>query len=74
MQMFFEWYNAEHYHSGIAMMTPANVHTGKADGVCRKRQAVLATAHKAHPERFVKGVPQVRGVPEEVWINKPAAA
>lgn len=74
MQTFFEWYNAEHYHSGIAMMTPANVHTGKADGVCRKRQAILVAAHKAHPERFVKGVPQVRGIPEEVWINKPDAA
>jgi len=74
MQTFFEWYNAEHYHSGIAMITPADVHTGKADEVCRKRKAVLVAAHKAHPERFVKGVPQVRGVPEEVWINKPAAA
>ena len=74
MQRFFEWYNAEHYHSGIAMMTPADVHTGNADEVCQKRQVVLAAAHKAHPERFVKGVPQVRGVPEEVWINKPVAA
>ena len=74
MRTFFEWYNAEHRHSGIAMMTPADVHTGKADEVCRKRQVVLEAAHKAHPERFVKGAPQVRRVPAEVWINKPDAA
>lgn len=74
MQTFFDWYNYEHRHSGIAMMTPAEVHTGKADEVRRKRQAVLDIAHKAHPERFVKGAPKARGVPEEVWINKPVAA
>ena len=27
---WFEWYNHEHCHSGIAMLTPADVHTGKA--------------------------------------------
>lgn len=74
MQAFFEWYNTEHRHSGIAMMTPADVHAGKAEAVRKKRQIVLDIAYKAHPERFVKGVPQARGVPEEVWINKPDVA
>ena len=74
MRAFFQWYNSEHRHSGIAMMTPDEVHTGKADEVRRKRQAVLDAAYEAHPERFVKGGPQARGVPEEVWINKPNAA
>ena len=72
MQTFFQWYNTEHRHSGIAMVTPIEVHNGQADEVCRKRQVVLAAAHKAHPERFVKGVPKLRAVPKEVWINKPA--
>lgn len=35
--------------------------------------AVHAAAHAAHPERFVKGQPKARPVPQEVWINKPAA-
>jgi putative transposase len=74
MRAFFQWYNNEHRHSGIAMMTPMEVHTGKADEVRRKRQAVLDAAHAEHPERFVKRAPQARGVPEEVWINKPNAA
>lgn len=74
MQAFFEWYNTEHRHSGIAMMTPADVHAGKAEAVRKKRQIVLDIAYKAHPERFVKGAPQARGVPEEVWINKPDVA
>ncbi len=56
------------------MMTPEEVHTGKAGEVHRKRQAVLDAAYKAHPERFVKGGPQARGIPEEVWINQPNAA
>jgi len=71
MRAFFDWYNHEHYHSGIAMMTPSSVHTGQADEFCEKRHTVLMTAYKAHPERFVKGPPRVRNVPSEVWINKP---
>ena len=27
---FFPWYNEAHYHSGIAMLTPATVHRGLA--------------------------------------------
>jgi putative transposase len=74
MRAFFQWYNTEHRHSGIAMMTPEAVHTGRADEVRQQRQSVLDAAYKAHPERFVKGRPQARAVPEEVWINKPKAA
>jgi len=74
LRAFFQWYNTEHRHSGIAMMTPEQVHTGKAGEVQCKRQAVLDAAYQKHPERFVKGPPQARAVPEEVWINKPEAA
>lgn len=74
MRAFFRRYNTEHRHSGIAMMTPADVHTGRAGEVQSKRQAALDAAYQKHPERFVKGAPQARGVPEEVWINKPKAA
>jgi putative transposase len=74
MRSFFQWYNTEHRHSGIAMMTPLDVHTGRSDDVRNNRQAVLDAAYQKHPERFVKGAPRARGVPEEVWINKPEAA
>jgi len=74
MRAFFEWYNTEHRHSGIAMMSPQSVHTGQADALCDKRQQVLTEAYHATPERFVNGPPRVRRVPSEVWINKPKEA
>ena len=38
---FFAWYNNEHRHTGLALMTPAMVHHGFADQVTEKRQKVL---------------------------------
>lgn len=68
---FFPWYNHEHRHSGIGLMTPAMVHCGKAEQVSSQRQAVLASAFDAHPERFVRGIPMPPSLPEAAWINKP---
>jgi putative transposase len=71
VRSFFEWYNHEHRHTGLALMTPAMVHDGLADQVTEKRQQVLQAAYEAHPERFVKGVPIPPQLPQEVWINPP---
>ena len=49
---FFAWYNCEHHHSGIAMLTPDVVHHGYAERVQEQRRVVLAAAYAAHPERF----------------------
>lgn len=68
---FFAWYNTEHRHSGIAMITPEHVHYNTHQELIEKRIKMLAGAWKHHPERFVKGKPVVKDVPEEVWINKP---
>ena len=54
---FFNWYNAEHRHSGLAMLTPRDVHFGLVEQRLAKRTAVLAAAYAAHPERFPRGVP-----------------
>ena len=35
-QGFFAWYNWEHYHSGIAHLTPGVVHYGKAEQCLKK--------------------------------------
>ena len=70
-QEFFHWYNHEHYHSGIAMLTPAMVHYGSADNVLAKRQQVLDAAYDAHPERFVSKPPTPPRQPNAVWINPP---
>ena len=70
-QLFFSWYNDEHRHSGIGLLTPAMVHYGQADDIFQKRQLVLDAAYLAHPERFVRWPPKPLSIPKEVWINKP---
>jgi putative transposase len=70
-QDFFGWYNFEHRHSGIALLTPADVHYGRADQVIAARATVLDGAFARHPERFVSKPPTPPRLPEQVWINKP---
>jgi putative transposase len=65
----------QHHHSGLGLLTPADVHHGLAVGLAAQRVAmratVLATAYAAHPERFPGGLPQPPAYPTEVWINPP---
>jgi len=70
-QGFFRWYNHEHYHSGIALLTPFMVHYGLARAVLAGRQQTLDAAYTAHPERFVGKPPSPLALPEAVWINPP---
>jgi putative transposase len=69
---FFGWYNQEHHHSGIALLTPEVVHYGKAGPVLAARQEVLLAVYQQHPERFVRGVPRTAELPKAAWINPPA--
>lgn len=68
---FFPWYNTEHYHSGIAMVTPKDLHYGRAQKIIDARAGVLVAAHAAHPERFVRKPPVPQPLPTAVWINPP---
>ena len=68
---FFAWYNQDHRHSGIALLTPETVHYGRAAIVQQTRGIVLADAYASHPERFVKRPPVPLPLPQAVWINKP---
>jgi putative transposase len=68
---FFAWYNTEHRHGGLSMLTPEDVHYGRARSVLDQRRKVLAAAFKDHPERFVRGVPTPKPLPDAVWINPP---
>ncbi len=68
---FFPWYNGEHRHSGIGLMTPASVHHGLANAVHAERASVLDAAYAARPERFVRRPPTPPPVPVAAWINKP---
>jgi putative transposase len=68
---FFAWYNDEHRHSGIGLVTPAQRHSGEDKLVYERRQIVLEQFYKQFPERFVHGLPSPPTLPKEVWINKP---
>jgi putative transposase len=68
---FFHWYNHDHHHTALGLMTPATIHYGQAQWVTEQRQQVLQVAYAAHPERFVRGEPKPPSLPEEVWINRP---
>jgi putative transposase len=70
-QDFFAWYNDDHHHSGLGLLTPHDVHFGLAAQRLATRADVLATAYAAHPERFPAGRPAPAAAPTKVWINPP---
>ena len=68
---FFPWYNREHRHAGIAMLTPGDVHHGRAERILEQRHRTLHDARTRHPERFVHGPPKPQTLPHKVRINPP---
>ena len=68
---FFSWYNQEHRHAGIGLMTPLSVHYGHAKEIREGRARVLASAYRRTPERFVRRPPRPPALPTAAWINKP---
>jgi putative transposase len=70
-QEFFTWYNTDHHHSAIGLMTPQVVHYGLAQEVFKAREKVLLAAYETHPERFVRKVPVPLALPQAPWINPP---
>lgn len=73
-QTFFPWYNKEHRHTGISLLTPEVVHHGEAGEVLKLRKKVLHAAYEAHPERFVHKEPLPQPLPQAAWINPPKEA
>ena len=69
---FVHWYNHQHRHSGIGLMTPAAMHFGQAQQLYDQRAVVLADAYARNPERFVRKPPAPPELPTAAWINKPA--
>jgi putative transposase len=65
------WYNTEHHHRGLGLLTPHDVHFGLAEQRVAERAAVLTAAYAAHPERFPAGRPTPAPAPIEVWITPP---
>lgn len=70
---FFTWYNGEHMHSGIGLLTPEHVHYGMDKEILQQRATVLKSAFAKHPKRFKGRMPQPLPAPQAVWINPPKA-
>ena len=70
---FFDWYNKDHHHAGIGLMTPDQVHYGQTDAVHAVRQDTLDRAFRDTPQRFVNKSPIPPNKPTAAWINPPAA-
>jgi putative transposase len=69
---YFDGYNAEHHHTGIALLTPAQLHYGEAESVLARRQAILDAQFASTPGRFRRGHPTVQRPEPIVYINRPA--
>jgi transposase InsO family protein len=68
---FFNWYNNEHHHCAIGLLTPAQLHYGLAERIQTERANVLMAAFESNPKRFKNRIPLPPPVPDAVWINKP---
>ena len=68
---FFPWYNLEHRHSGIAYLTPSDMHYGRGEQVLKRRHEVMLEVYAAHPERFPNGPPKLVSAPTRAYINPP---
>jgi putative transposase len=67
---FFEYYNHEHYHSGIGLHTPFTVHIGTAQAIQDKRAATIERFRAGNPHRFTR-TPTLPKLPTVAWINRP---
>jgi putative transposase len=70
-QRFFQWYNHEHRHGGVAFMTPHTVHYGAAAALHQQRAQTLDAAFLANPLRFKGVAPRPPVLPTAAWINPP---
>lgn len=66
---YFQWYNEEHQHEGLALFTPRAVFSGQVSQVAQVRQSALLEAYRRHPERFINGPPKLRLPPQQVFLN-----
>ena len=70
-QRFFQWYNSEHRHSGIGLMSPHAIHYGTAQALQVQRTQTLQLAFADNPLRFKGRMPQPPALPTAAWINPP---
>ena len=65
---FVNWYNNEHYHSGLNYLTPNSRHNGDGEEIMKNRIKVYEAARALNPLRFKKGI-RNWSVPDKVALN-----
>jgi transposase InsO family protein len=70
-QKFFNFYNKEHYHSGIMWLTPESVHYGQYEEILKNRHQTRLRAFMKNPLRFNNKAPMLKELPQAVYINPP---
>ena len=70
---FFDWYNLEHHHSGLGLLTPHDVHHGLAQARIEGRAATLAGAFREHP-RTLRARPASASRPAHRSMDQQAQA
>ena len=68
---YFAWYNGRHHHTGLALLTPAQVHYGDPVALLAARHQTLLAAYAKNPVRFGYRAPQLEALPAAVYINPP---
>ena len=54
VEKFVQWYNNEHFHSGIKFVTPASRHEGRDQEILDKRNIIYKKAQEKTPNRWSK--------------------
>ena len=72
VEKFVQWYNEEHRHSGIGMVTPSQRHSGEDVELLAKRRELYEQAKERTPRRW-SGATRKWSRPQEVYLT-PASA
>ena len=68
---FLTWYNQEHHHSGLALLTPADVHYGRSQRSWRNGRS-SCSRHTTSIRNALCKASRCRPITQHVWINQPA--
>jgi putative transposase len=70
-QEYFAWYNGQHHHSRLALLTPAQVHYGDPVALLAARHQTQLAVYAQNPARFGYRPPRLEVLPAAVYINPP---
>lgn len=67
-QQFVRWYNQDHKHSSLKLVTPAQRHNGQAAAILKQRERVYRDAKRRNPQRWAQHTRNWK-LDDQVWLN-----